>query len=648
MFPFKKVYNALQINSSSSKQSTKRPDSISIPLRQLSIRTVSEDDNEDVDRHVVQQRKAPTLPVDVWFLILPQVDYTENCTLCKHKQLYTLSLVCRVFNEFATKALYQTLDLRLEDACLEVHGDSLDSFNNEPSFLRENILRKKLDRLESTLRSPEGPAVLIRHLKFPEIELRWKMTYGPNDINPALYTGLSRGVYNYGRDEPSAHYRPKVSTHDESQLYVRPVMRRTDLALWKNNISVGILPKWITIFELASARLESVFGLGSLWTYIHEYERDLLRERLFDAIEKNQNWVEWDWRWSSWGYSQRSAEAILEEPRMLDIFSKMKNIRSIQLDKTEWADKVLEIFPGTLEFVTIESLRIGGCDFDFMLKRLPTKGLKSLKIVVSESYFKPLEKCDPFKPLLEYLKLCHQQSTATLTNLDFQVNWNLSSASYKLCNDLEGTYLGMMPIEEFLSSIFIYAPLLRTFNFVLATTHEDEVQYPPTEKPMPFVAHNLRSMSISLPARNNKIWFATKISSGAFPALRKFTFRSAFSRNNGPKQTCTRCVRLEWPEINKWYDFASEQDNLLVEACRKARVRQWEMEVMNRPWAECSSFTLEESCGGGPGNLYFRPPQKHLTDYDAGLFFSGQSGPALPRRNSPKRRNARAIVKFVP
>lgn len=64
--------------------------------------------------------------------------------------------------------------------------------------------------------------------------------------------------------------------------------------------------------------------------------------------------------------------------------------------------------------------------------------------------------------------------------------------------------------------------------------------------------------------------------------------------------------------------------------------------------AECSSFTLEESCEDDPKNLYFRPPQKHLTDYDAGLFFSGQSGPALPRRNSPKRRNARAIVTFVP
>lgn len=125
-----------------------------------------------------------------------------------------------------------------------------------------NLLRTKLVRLNRTLRLPQGPVLLVRHLKLPEVNITKYPTYAQNIL--------------------------------------------------------GVLPNWVTTFELCSGRLESVSGLGNLWLYLHHLNRSSLQTRLCDAIEGNPHWTEWDWRWNSWGYSWWSA--LVNRPRILEAY----------------------------------------------------------------------------------------------------------------------------------------------------------------------------------------------------------------------------------------------------------------------------------------------------------------------------------------
>lgn len=526
MLVLRKFQNALQ--NTINKSATGRARTASIPLHQL---THADNDAADLrPRHI----PAPVLPAEIWFLVLGLLDH-GGCVLCKHKLLCTLALVCRVFNNFATKALYQTLDLRFSGGCNVPH-ECLKENNWYPKpHITKEFLRSKLDRLDRTLRLPQGPVLLIRHLKLP-------------NVNITKYPGYAQNF-------------------------------------------LDILPEWVVMFELCSSRLESVSGLGNLWSYLHRFDRPELRTRVCDAIGSNPNWTEWDWLGDSWENSWT------EEPRIPEMYRGWKNIRHVSIDAVEWATNVLSFLP---ELYSL-SIECGGVvnDFRGIFQQVPLKGLSLLSI---EAWIPPqqaptkYDHTEPLNPLIDYLERCRLQpgpsqnlTTSALTDLEITCCWpgthSLSSQRF---------YPKEVCLDEFLFSVFTLAPLLRVFKIDLRTPHERELG--PADHPLEgmahqctsFVAQNLQSMTISIPSGSNKTWLAAKIASGAFPKLSSFVFRSAMIRRGLNCKTmfcnCTLDSSSRFLALN---DFGREQDTALVQACQQAGVREWEMQIwhINSVWS---------------------------------------------------------------
>lgn len=540
MLVLRKVHYALQ--NAVYKSPTGRTKTVSIPLRQLL----------HVGNTTDPGTPAPVLPAEIWFLILEFLGY-RGCLICKHKLLCTLALVSRVFNQFATKALYQTLDLRFSGEC-EVSHQCLGKFYWYPKpHIAVDLLRNKLDRLDRTLRLPQGPVLLIRHLKLPEVNITKHPTYVQNILK--------------------------------------------------------ILPNWVNIFELCSGRLESVSGLGNLWSYLHHFNRSELRTRVCDAIENNPNWTEWDWLWDSWGYAWWSA--LVEEPRILEMYRSWKNLRHVSIDTAAWAVSVL----GPLPELYSLSIECGDrmSDLGGIFQQVPLKGLKSLSVkawVSPQEMPKEFDHTEPLNPLIDYLERCRLQpspaqtpSLSVLTNLDISCRWSESHMFSPDC-----FYPKAVNLDEFLFSIFTLAPLLSTFKLDLRTPHEVEVKLPPApgrvlgsmaHQCTSFTARNLRSMTISIPSRNSKAWLAAKIGSGAFPNLSCFIFRSAMTRRTLSCGTmfcdCTLDSSSEFLALN---DFGREQDSVLIKACQEAGVREWEMQILHidSVWG-CHSRGGEEFLG---------------------------------------------------
>lgn len=529
MLALKKVHYALQ--NPSYKSTTKRTKATSIPLLQIPYLKGTADSR-------ARAVPVPTLPAEIWFMVLESLEYPK-CLLCNHTLLRTLSLVCRVFNEFGTKALYQTLVLRFSGECKESHQE-LGKFHwySKP-HITIAFLRRKLDRLQRTLRLPQGPVLLVRHLKLPEIDITRFPSYAQNIID--------------------------------------------------------ILPSWVTVLELCSNRLESISGLGNLWSYLHHFNLHDLRKRLCDAIANSPHWTQWDWRSGCWGYAWWNV--LAEEPRILQIYRGWKNIRHVSLDTATWAASVL-----SLPEIRSLSIECGDrmSDFRTMFQHVPITGLKSLTInawVPPQEAPTEYDNTEPLNPFIDYLSRCRPQSassqylnSSTLTNLDISCLWtegNHFSPGYH--------YPKMVCFDEFLFSIFTLAPMLRNLKIVLKTPHEKEIKLlvdhafdNMAHQTTDFVAQHLRSMEISIPSRNSKIWLAAKIASGAFPKLSSFVFRSAMTRRDLGCRTmfcnCTQDSAEEFLDLN---DFGRQQDAALVEACQEAGVREWEMQILhiNSVWS---------------------------------------------------------------
>lgn len=489
---------------------------------------------------------APVVPAEIWFMIL-ELDYPE-CILCRHTLLCTLSLVCRVFHEFASKALYQTLDLRFSK-CNESHPwFNRRGFHRSPKpHTKFDLLKKKLDRLDRTLRLPQGPVLLVRHLRLPDVKIR-KYSSNVGDI-------------------------------------------------------LNLLPNWVMIFELCSSRLESVAGLGNLWTYLYNFDRPELREQLCNAIENNPHWTQWDWCEASWGYASWSV--LAEEPRILETYRRWENIQHVSLDNAEWAANVLGSTPELCSLSIKCANRI--CEFSTIFQHVPVKGLRSLSVeawVPPQTLPAKFDNTEPLYPLIDYLERCRLQpassqylNLSTLTNLDISCLWGRN-------NFHSGIFYApkMACFNEFLFSILTLASSLRELKIEFRTYHESEIKLPVApdhafelmaHKITDFVARHLQSMTISIPARNSKTWLANKIASGVFPNLSSFIFRSAMTRRELSYTrmfcACTLDSSSEFLALN---DFGREQDAALVRACQQAGVRDWEMQILHVDQVCCVALHL--------------------------------------------------------
>lgn len=167
-------------------------------------------------------------------------------------------------------------------------------------------------------------------------------------------------------------------------------------------------------------------------------------------------------------------------------------------------------------------------------------------------------------------------------------------------------------LDEFLFSIFTLAPLLRTFKLDLRTPHEAEIRLPPVPGRVlgcmahhctDFVARDLRSMTISIPSRNSRTWLAVKITSGAFPNLSCFIFRSAMVRRGlGCRAMFCNCTLNCLSRFLKLNDFGRKQDAVLIKACLVAGIREWEMQILHvdSVWScRGGSSAIFQGCANG-------------------------------------------------
>lgn len=518
MLVLRKAHYALQNAVYKSPRSSR---TVSIPLRQLLLPPA-----------------PPALPAEIWFLVLELLEYSGSCLLCKHSLLCTLARVSRVFNEFATRALYQTLDLRFSGDCNVAHHCLKEFYWYPKPHITNALLKSKLDQLDRTLRVPRGPVLLIRHLKLPEVN---------------------------------------IAKHPSSAQNI-----------------LDVLPAWVVIFELCSGRLESVAGLGNLWSYLHHFNRTELRTRLCDAIERNPHWAEWDWLWDSWGYAWWSA--LTEEPRILEMYRGWTGIRHVSIDTAEWATSVLGFLP-ELQSLAVE------CgdhmnDLRGIFQQVPLRGLTSLAIrawVPPQDVPVKFDHTEPLNPLIDYLERCgpalsspsHSPPSSVLTSLDIRCCWPRS----RVFGNTGSFYPKSVFLDDFLFSVFTLAPLLRTLKLDLRTLHEEAIPSFPSKFPSSpsalrtFTARHLHTMAISLPSRTSKTWLAAHIASNSFPRLSHFEFRSAMTRRAAVCRSsvffCECTLGIGAGAFLALNDFGRAQDTALVTACQQAGVREWEMQILH-------------------------------------------------------------------
>lgn len=201
-------------------------------------------------------------PVEIWLLILSYLE-DDECIYRKHGHLNSLSLTCKSFNQLAFKELYETLDLQFigvrdlhpfECTCL-THQSAMEA----PKFLRPHVLKKRLNKLLSTLLSRPDIISQIRLLRLPHIK----------DLPLRLRTLDSSRIFEQTKD-----------------IYNR------------------VYPVLFEIFKLCSTRLRSVSGLGSLWSEpMHRFSsRRGLHNAVWKAVGNNSDWAYWDF--TGWNDNQ--------------------------------------------------------------------------------------------------------------------------------------------------------------------------------------------------------------------------------------------------------------------------------------------------------------------------------------------------------
>lgn len=492
--------------------------------------------------------RVTSLPAELWFLVLWYLG-NDACVYCKHGTLQTLSLVCRFFNDFASEALYETLDLRFNGSrpFLESGIPCLIHPNVQYYPPTMKLLRSKLDKLYRTLRAQPAPRSRIRHLKLPEDTLC--------DSGP-IYEAKRHGC-----------------------------------------ISTDMHTKWVRIFKLCSATLETVSGLEPLFACLHAHKRLELQNDVWAGMRSNTRWTELDF--SRWSVSEFEANELRDvflkkldtdcsDLKLMEMFRGWTSLRRVCIRSSVWSQGGLGLLP-KLESVVIRTDQF--LDFGFTFRYIPVNKLKSLSVISDLSKYQwnsPIS--EPFHPLIEYLRNCQLQASlstppmlSTITRLEISHHWS----------DKIHTIPELPSVEELAFAIFTTVPLLRELIIDITTFHERIVEPPdafsrsPPFWPTDFVVPHLQSMKILIPARNNKEWLATKIASGMFPNLSTFVFRSGLSRRQGV--SLCNCVPY-FRDAFRLHEFAKEQDAILVNACRKASISNWKMLIPDRTQIVCNSL----------------------------------------------------------
>lgn len=532
------------------------------------------------------------LPKAIWMLVLSYLD-EDDCIYRQHKNLYSLSLTCRFFNEYATTVLYGTLDLQFNGQRDSMplkpfsHVDLEAPTCSCPSHIKahespiSNTLRRKLDKLILTLKSRPDLTARIRHLKLPN-------QYLPSDIRYLPYDKLNRRL---------------------------------------KEIYCSLLERWFRIFSICSSTLESVSGLGNLWPELQyrcfrraeiQYRLDRrpeLPNELWTALEENQNWTRWDF--TNWYTAllpgtdleifRRNMDGICDwsPERMRRTFLGWTNLEHVEIANPAWMQKGLHLLPN-LRSVAIHT----NChtNYNDIFEHLPLRGIESITYDCFERTPRNTVEMtsEPFGPLINYLRNARRLSLKlrpstipTLTHLNINFQWWT-----------KGRPLGMGTFNHLAFSIFTLVPLLQELKLILVTLHErtlgssvEEANEKHTIWDTIFTAQHLRKMTISLPARTNKEWLANKIVTGAFPALTDFTFRSAMSRDHD--QTCS--CEMEQDSL-LWYKFGQAQDETMVNACQAAGIPRWTMQIRSNPENACPIFLINHELEHGSQSLYRRAP----------------------------------------
>lgn len=491
----------------------------------------------------------------IWLRIIGHLD-DSVCLYQKQKTLHSLSLTCRFFNEFATRALYQTLDLQYhgerdsgisECTCSTHKKLAIDSTRPR----KRHPLRNKLNRLIRSLRSRPNLPGNILHLKLPhEYPI------------PKLIEQSSDG------DDPNP-----------------------------------ITAKWFEIFRICSPGLNTVVGLDAL---LEEFlDRGSLRldigYKLWAALERNKKWQEWDF--TAWSLAYLPGLDILGFPppeppadpgwsigRLQQTFASWKNLKHVTLRETAWLQGALHSLP-KLQSVTINAGAF--TNFDNIFQHIPAKNLQSLSYNCEELHAEDFRSkgpgyltSEPFEPLIKFLEDTNSSPSILPVLKKISIN-------FQWWNDEHKPYSSGMGFRQLISSIFSSVPMLEELNLTLSTYHEriigteetnDLVQeFEQQSIANTVLAPNLRSMSLSVPAQTNTEWLARKIASRAFPNLRSFTFQSSLSK--GESSECTICTEFE--DANSVRDLARGQDQLLISACQEFGVDKWAMRVRNKPNNVC-------------------------------------------------------------